>query len=241
MCCRQRQTLIPLWGILISGMRPCGWHGTTEVVVPFQPSTIFHSAPFVFHLEKQNCSPFSFCKNMASQKALREVSITAMVVLWLPQHAVSDPRSQTKTLAIRVMAQQITRNVANLELLTLSVTEEKAYNLAQLQFIRNSKYTVVDRWARLMQGTMSADTVPLNETWAFLSEETHGGNTVSIWISRRECGRVKSLVWGKDSIVLVEKMFLHLMTSLVFLLQQEKFSLMFGEIAKMIVKHIADT
>lgn len=89
MCCRQSKMPVPLWEILISGMRPCGWHGTTKVVIPFHPSPIFHPAPFVFHLEKQNCSPFSSCKNMASQKALREVSITGMAVLWLPQHTVS--------------------------------------------------------------------------------------------------------------------------------------------------------
>lgn len=68
--------LVPLWGILIPGMRPCGWHGPTKVAIPFHSSTIFHSTPFVFHLEKQNCSPFSAYENMASQKALREVSIT---------------------------------------------------------------------------------------------------------------------------------------------------------------------
>jgi len=50
--------LLPLWGILISGMWPCGWHGTTKVVIPFHPSAIFRPTPFVFHLEKQNCSPF---------------------------------------------------------------------------------------------------------------------------------------------------------------------------------------
>lgn len=118
-CCRRNKMCVPLWGILISGMRPCGWHGTTKAAIAFHPSTIFHAAPFVFHLEKQNCSPFSFCKNIASQKALREVSITGMVVLWLPQHTVSDLLSKKKTPDTRVMAPEIRCNVARLELKNL--------------------------------------------------------------------------------------------------------------------------
>lgn len=73
-----------------------GWHGTAKVVIPIRSPAIFHPTPFVFHLEKQNCSPFSYCENKASQKALREVSITWMGVLWLPQHAVSNLLSKRK-------------------------------------------------------------------------------------------------------------------------------------------------
>lgn len=99
-----------LWGILIPCMWPCGWHGTTKVAIPFHSSAIFHPAPFVFHLQKQNCSPFSSCENMASQKALWGISITRMCVLWLPQHGVSDSRYKKKTLDNRVIALEITRS-----------------------------------------------------------------------------------------------------------------------------------
>lgn len=71
MCCRRNKMLVPLWGILISGMWPCGRHGATKVVIPFHPATVFHWAPFVFHLQKQNCSPFSFCENIPEAFARR--------------------------------------------------------------------------------------------------------------------------------------------------------------------------
>lgn len=79
-CCHWNKVLVPPWGFLTFGMQPCGWHRTTNVVIPFCFSPIFHPATFVFHLEKQNCSPFSSYENMVSQKALREVSITGMGV-----------------------------------------------------------------------------------------------------------------------------------------------------------------
>lgn len=47
-CCRQYETLVPRWGGLISGMRPCGWHGTAEAVIPNWSSAIFHPTPFAF-------------------------------------------------------------------------------------------------------------------------------------------------------------------------------------------------
>lgn len=239
MCGRRNKTPAPLWGILISGMRPCGWHGTTKVVIPFHPSTIFHPAPFVFHLEKQNCSPFSSCKNMASQKALREVSITGMDVLWLPQHTVSDLLSKKKTPDTRVMAPEITRNVAQLKLKSLSVTGWRAYISVRLQYIRHSKYTVVERWARVTQRTMSADTVPLNETWAFLSEETHSGNTVSVWSSQWECGRMKSSVWRRESYCSRGDNVSP--RNLLFSLATRKRHLRLGETVKTIRRNIANT
>lgn len=61
------------------------------------------------------------------------------------------------------MTPQITRNVAKLTLQTLSVTGWRAHT-EQLHFIRHGKYMAVDRWARATQRTMSADTVPTNET-----------------------------------------------------------------------------
>lgn len=126
MCCHWKKRFVPLWGILTPGMWPCGWHGTTEVAIPFHPSAIFHPAPFVFHLQKQNCSPFSSCENMASQKALWGVSISRVGVLWLPQRCVSGPRWKKKTLDIRVIALEITRSAAEFRLKSLSATGRRA-------------------------------------------------------------------------------------------------------------------
>lgn len=159
MCCRWNKTFVPLWGILIPGMRPCGWHGTTKVAIPFHSSAIFHPAPFVFHLQKQNCSPFSSCENMASQKALWGVSITRMGVLWLPQHSVSGLCLKTKTLDIRVIAPEITRVQAG-NLICDRIASICAATVCPTLQIHGS-----DRWARVMQRPLSADAEPRDEAW----------------------------------------------------------------------------
>lgn len=98
-----RKMLVPLWRNLISGMWPCGWHGTTRAAISFHTLFLYNfpsnSICFSFRERKEkNFLLFTSHENMASLKTLLEVSITETCILWLPQHTASELLSKKENI-----------------------------------------------------------------------------------------------------------------------------------------------
>lgn len=148
MCCRRYKTLVPPWGFLISGMRPCGLTRNRKSSDPYPFAGSFPPDPICFSFgETKLFTLFLLWKQGIPEGIAGSINHLNGRVLITSTRCIQ-PALEKKTLETRVMAWEITCSAVTLKLGTLSVTAYTASIFVQRQHIRHCRYMVVDRWAR---------------------------------------------------------------------------------------------